>query len=245
MKSMLPSQLLKKNKKPLASKAVKQRKQLEDEPAPAKKKAPVKTSPVNTQRNTTLQLPAPEPKKAPKAKVELVPVPAEEAPSDDEIKAALKSHFGQRSDLIIQMLEDSDSDGALTLLQKSLLQSVIGVLPHLEATVIKSKGRFGAHQFNLTVSQLREFLADIQAMRDRGQVGVRVVQQTVQPAFIDIASQLSIAWIELENRAAQKMDVADFQEYRKDVLLPIKTNLATFMRDKFAEVSQAVSQSLS
>lgn len=82
------------------------------------------------------------------------------------IKRKAKRYFGKQTDKILGMIEQDDADGAVILIQKALLSSVISVLDQAENNVIASGGAKGIYAFNTLISQVRELIGDIQASQD-------------------------------------------------------------------------------
>jgi hypothetical protein len=158
--------------------------------------------------------------------------------------AKLQSFFGPKADEIVRMLEDKDTDGAVSMIGRTLLATVVNILPILEQNVQQSRCTKGAYQFNQTVSSIRELLADLQAAQDRGEIGHRIVERFIRPAFQDIGAQIVTGFAEIEAQAKNRMSDSEYQEFRKDTLEIIKRNLATYIRDVYEEQKKAVVQSL-
>jgi hypothetical protein len=103
---------------------------------------------------------------------------------------ALKTMFGQHSEKILQMLESSDSDPAIALIYKRLLQSIVDLLPLSELAIRSSKGTRGVYPYIQLVSSIRELMVDISAAQDRGMLGTSLMESVVKPAFSDMASDI-------------------------------------------------------
>lgn len=162
-------------------------------------------------------------------------------------KTALKSiesMFGQRSDSIIELLDVGNSDGALSLIMKTLLSTLVDTMPAVEGHVRRSGGQKGVYQLTQLSSQLRETCADIQAYRDRSNLGNKVVERYLRPAFLDIAVQITRTWIELEAGAASKMSKEDMAKYQEDYLVPMKRGIADYLMKQYEDVSSSLVQSL-
>lgn len=158
----------------------------------------------------------------------------------------LTTLFGQRSSLIIDLLEDdSQTDGALTTIQRTLLQLMVDVLPVVERDVRTSRGKHGVYQLNQCVSQIRELTTDIQSLRDRGQLGASVVERNLRPAYLDLAVQISLAITEIDNAAKSFMKNNEHTLFRSETLIPMKRNLATFVQQQYVEIKEAVTSGLS
>ena len=163
---------------------------------------------------------------------------------DESTYKALQSMFGERSSSIIELLDTDNSDGALSLIMKTLLKTLVDVLPVIENHVRKSGGTKGVYQFTQVTSQLRETCAEIQAYRDRANLGTKVVDRYVRPSFLDIAVQITSTWVELESQARSKMTPEDFAVYCSDTLLPMKRGIAEYLRKQYEDISASVVQAL-
>lgn len=159
-------------------------------------------------------------------------------------KKILRSRFGKRADAIIEMLDVGETDGAITTVQRTLLQTLVDVLPITEHAVRASSGRYGVYQFNQTISQIRELLNDIQASRDKGLLGQSIVDRCVRPAFLDVAAQIVLAFTTLNADASSRMSPEDAREYRKQVEA-MKRQLADYLMNQYRSVSESVVASLS
>lgn len=160
-------------------------------------------------------------------------------------KHDLEDVFGNRVDSIMELLDGDDMDGAQALIYRALLRSLVTIVPVLERNVKRSKGQKGAYQYNQTLSQLRESMADIQAMRDKGNLGMRVVEKFVRPSYLDIASHLAIAIMQIENSLTPYMTKDNLTEFQRDVLGPLKMEMSRYMRAQLESVTQNVAQALS
>lgn len=152
--------------------------------------------------NNIKSLPAPEKKKKKKSEVldvsakpkkkkkrtDLALAEEDEAPRLSKLKGkALRTQFGSGAEKILRLLEQDETDPAIALIYKRLLQSVVDVLPLAEMGIRSSKGVRGVHGFNMLISSLRELMVDVQTAQDRGLMGEMLVRSVVQPAFGDLA----------------------------------------------------------
>jgi hypothetical protein len=117
-------------------------------------------------------------------------------------------------------------------------------MPAVEGHVRRSGGQKGVYQLTQLSSQLRETCADIQAYRDRSNLGNKVVERYLRPAFLDIAVQITRTWIELEAGAASKMSKEDMAKYQEDYLTPMKRGIADYLMKQYEDVSSSLVQSL-
>lgn len=157
----------------------------------------------------------------------------------------LHSMFGENTDMILGLLNSDDNDGAQTHIYRAVMQMLVDVLPILESNLRKSKGMRGAYQLNQTVSQLRECMADIQAMRDKSLLGVRIVEKYVRPAFLDVASQMALAVMQIENELSTLLGTKEMQKFKNAILNNVKSSMAQYLQGQLHSVTQNVSQALS
>lgn len=162
----------------------------------------------------------------------------------DEARRVLNREFKDKADFIIQQLEEQNTDGAVSLLSRSVLQMLVRLLPLAEQTVIKSEGGKGIYQLNQMVSSVREMLTDLQALRDKGLLGHRIVERTIRPAFMDIGGQIVLGFVELEAKARKAMSPEDFRAYQQN-LNDTKRALAEYMQAQYADIQEQVIASLS
>ena len=155
----------------------------------------------------------------------------------------LHTMFGQRSDDIIDLLELDNADGALAMISKTLLQTLVDVIPVVERNVRRTKGQRGVYQLNQVISQVREMCHDIQAYKDKSQMGSMRVERVIRPSYLDIAVQITAAFAELETGARARMKKDDFEDYKENFLYLMKRNLATYMSQQYETVSENVVKS--
>lgn len=105
-------------------------------------------------------------------------------------KEAMTSLIGDNAEDIQQMLERGDSDSALTVLNKRLIQTCVDLIAEVEHGIRDSRGRYGVHSFNGLISSIRELMNDLQATRDRGAMGVNLVDKVIRPAMLDIGMEV-------------------------------------------------------
>lgn len=164
--------------------------------------------------------------------------------SKDRVRGIV-TMFGQRADVILSLLEHDDrTDGALTLIQRTLLQTMVDILPVIERGVRRSHGHKGVIPLNQTVSQIRELVTDIQSLRDRGHLGASIVERVLRPAFLDIGVQIALAFNNLEGSAKNKMSKEDGAAFIEE-LTSTKMAIAQYMTQQYEEVKSGVSSSLS
>ncbi len=155
----------------------------------------------------------------------------------------LQSLFGDKVESILGLVEDNDNAGAISLTGRLLLQTLVDVLPILENSVRRSKGRYGAYQFNQTVSQIRELMAELQAAQERGAMGERIVERFVKPTYINVATQIVQAFVEIQAQGRERMKEQDFIAFDR-FLNDLKRSLADFMTKSYNDMSESIVKSL-
>lgn len=162
-----------------------------------------------------------------------------------DVKKAMAENFGESAPKIIDMLEMNDNDGAMMLLKKRLLQSSIAMLTHAEKLMTDTQGAKGTYQYATLVSQIRELITDIQADRDRSFIANQLIDQTLMPAFIDLAEMVMN-----EHQAFRKemMDDEIIQEGKQlrfnTALRDLARSMAQKMQAKYKDISFKIMQQL-
>jgi hypothetical protein len=155
----------------------------------------------------------------------------------------LNSMFGQRADSIIDLLELADTDGAASLTTRTLVQTLVDILPVAERAVRRSKGTRGVMGLNQIISQVRELLHDLQAYKDRDQVGQTIVDRFVRPGFMDMAMQMTNLMVELDNQARNKMSKDDYSRYHATAD-QLRGSLADYMRRQYEDMAKGIRSSI-
>jgi hypothetical protein len=106
--------------------------------------------------------------------------------SQSSAKVSKTTLVGKSSEQILQLLESGQTDTATAVIYKTLLQSLVDVMPYLEGVIRQSKGKAGAYAYNAMISSIRELMTDIQQAQDRGRQGEILVERYILPAFLDI-----------------------------------------------------------
>lgn len=162
---------------------------------------------------------------------------------DPEVVMALNSRFGTQADTIVEMISMGNADGASSLIIKALIQSVCEVLPMAEHHIRESKSTKGIYGFNTLVSTVRELLGDLQVLKDKANLGQSIVDRTIRPSYMDIASQLVTSMTLVQESAKARMNKEDFKEFRVTVEAS-KKGMADYMMAQYRDVSDQVVKSL-
>ena len=155
----------------------------------------------------------------------------------------LMAHFGSNADTIIEMLEANNNDGALTLLKKKLLMTVIDVLPDAEAIIRETKGGKGTYQFVTLISQIRELITDIQSDQDRKHIARNLCEDVIRPSFMDIAQNMITQHHSFKKEMEGKIKPDQLQNFGKE-LQELARNMAKDMTAKYLEVEQKIFNAL-
>lgn len=203
---------------------------------------PVEEEPRRPVRKTAKAAPAarlPSPKKeAP------LPTIRDDGAVDPHTMSALQKQFGDRAERILEMLEDDEqTDGAISLLSRSIIQTLVRTLPLAETHVRNSQGTKGIYQLNQLVSGIRESLVDLQALREKGDLGRTIVERYIRPSYMEIGVQVTQMFTLVESNAKGRMSREDFVSFRQN-LEDTKLNLARYMMAQYEEVAEGVASSL-
>lgn len=149
----------------------------------------------------------------------------------------MTSILGDAAEEIQQMLEKNNSDSAIQLLQKRMLQTVVDLIPFAEQNVRESKGVRGVYQINSLITSVRELMIDMQSTRDKGALGDTLVEKIIRPTFLDLGMEMV-----LENERVMK---AIRGEVGNEVYQRLKKSheeslarLAKFVQVKYGEAKQ-------
>jgi hypothetical protein len=157
----------------------------------------------------------------------------EEQPRLSRLKGkALRTVFGRGTEKILRLLEQDETDPAIALIYKRLLQSVVDVLPLAEMGIRSSKGIRGVHGFNMLISSLRELMVDIQSAQDRGLMGQMLVQSVIQPALTDLAQETVQEYSMIAADAKSLMSAEEYEKFAA-LLRESRARLANRMTHHF------------
>ncbi len=100
------------------------------------------------------------------------------------------SVVGKNVAAIQSLLEEGNFETATNTVHKSLLQTLIDLIPFAEQAVRESRGQRGLYQINSLSSMILETLNSARAQADRGQLAQHLVERVIQPAFKTLAEDL-------------------------------------------------------
>jgi hypothetical protein len=157
----------------------------------------------------------------------------------------ISSQFNEHVTQALALLDDPENaEGAQSVIYKGLLQTLVDLVPILEHNIRKTKGNRGSYQLVQVVSQLRECMADIQAIKDKSNMGTSIVDRHVRPVLYDIAGQVSIAMVHLEAIAKNEMNPQSFQKYSAE-LQNLRIQVSNYMSMAIGNLLKNINQALS
>ena len=175
-----------------------------------------------------------------KRSTDLAVIPAKTRKARLEV---LEANFGSNSGKIIEMLESHDSDGAITLLKKKLLQTTIDLLPLAETMIRDSGSSKGVYQFATLVSQCRELMADIQADYDKGALARSIEDAVIRPAFQDMAQDILTEHHSFRKIVEDKLKPQHTSDFNTE-LKELANTLARRMQVHFLSIRDGLVRSL-
>lgn len=174
---------------------------------------------------------------------ELVVISGAKSDMTAKDRKSVKSFFGSRSGQIIDMLKIGDQDSGMALLKKTLLMTVIRVLPAAEKVLTESGTTKGTYQFVTLISQIRELMTDIQADGDRKYLARSVMESIMKPAFMDLAQEIINSHHQFRKESGRMIVPSKTQEFSAD-LQNLAMNLAKKMNDKYNEIGVKMEEAL-
>lgn len=155
----------------------------------------------------------------------------------------LSSLLAQDATRINELLETGEQDDATTLIYKRLTQSCVDAIPLVENVIRESGGGRGVYQFNQMVTTLRELLADLQAIKARGQIGVRIVDSVIRPFMLDLGMMIVKELKVIEEDARSAMSPDDYIRFR-DTVTRSRNNIAGFVNTEYSDMKRKVQEML-
>lgn len=162
---------------------------------------------------------------------------------DKKDRESLSSYFGEHSNKIMELIEMNDSDGAMTLLKKKLLQTTVDILPFAEDVLRGSGTSRGTYQFVTLVSQIRELMADIQADSDRKFIARSISDNIIRPAFMDVAQTMITEHHMFRSQAADLLEPENTKKFN-DMTKDLAQLLARKMNEVYRNVEVKVFEAL-
>lgn len=165
----------------------------------------------------------------------------------------MKSIVGESAEEISQLLEGGETDSAVAMMYKRMLQALMDLLPFAEQQVRKTKAAKGVYQVNALISNIRELMVDIQAAQDRGRIAEDLDMRILQPAFREMATQFIRDYDSLDTDLRRIFKVSielqrpatptDLSE-AKAIIVAARDRLANAMQTQYKAIQGGLMQSL-
>lgn len=164
-------------------------------------------------------------------------LPALTAEGKQRISKSGKLHsiMGDDAESLQQLLESGDSDSALSILNKRLIQTSIDLIAEVEAGIRESNGRFGVHSFNGLVQTIRELMIDLQSTQDRGAMGVTLMDTVIRPAMLEIAMAIMTEYATVANEIKLLVDADTYKEVRESQKAS-QTRAAALIQSQYGQI---------
>lgn len=147
-------------------------------------------------------------------------------------KKELVSIMGDDAEEMQQLFEDDNTDQAIRLLNRRLIQTCIDLIPQLETGIRNSKGRYGVHSLNGTIQTIRELVIDLQQMQDRGAIGESIVEKIIRPAFLEIATKIVEESATVLSEIKDTVEAGTYSTVRQ-AQIDSRNRLASVMNSKY------------
>lgn len=140
--------------------------------------------------------------------------PSGEVIEDSEFHDILQSSAND----IYRLLEVNDTDSAVQLLYKRVIQSSYQMLSKIERSMNEQSGTRGAYPFNAVASTLRDYLVDLQSSMDKSRLAESIIDNILRPMFREMASQLVIEMSVIGKEAKMIMDDQQYADFNANVM---------------------------
>ena len=130
---------------------------------------------------------------------------------------------------IYRLLEVNDTDSAIQLLYKRVIQSSYQMLSKIEQSMNESSGTKGAYPFNAVASTLRDYLVDLQSSMDKSRLAEAIIDNILRPMFREMASQLVIEMGVIGKEAKMLLDDQQYADFNANVMRTSQTRIIQCM----------------
>lgn len=151
--------------------------------------------------------------------------PSGEVIEDSEFHDILQSSAND----IYRLLEVNDTDSAIQLLYKRVIQSSYQMLSKIEQSMNESSGTKGAYPFNAVASTLRDYLVDLQSSMDKSRLAEAIIDNILRPMFREMASQLVIEMGVIGKEAKMLLDDQQYADFNANVMRTSQTRIIQCM----------------
>lgn len=160
--------------------------------------------------------------------------------SDADYKQILDSSMED----VYRLLEVNDTDNAIQLLYKRVIQSSYKMLGKIESAMENSEGTRGAYPFNAVASTLREYLVDLQSSMDRGRLAETIIDNILRPLFLEMASSVVLELSVIGKEARSLMTDSQFEDFNKNVLRTSQTKIIDVLQRSYEQAKEDARKSL-
>lgn len=133
-------------------------------------------------------------------------------------KNEFKSILTDSANEIYRLLQVNDNDNAVQLMYKSVIQASYKLLGKIESHMEESDSTRGAYPFNAVATTLRDYLTDLQASMDRGNLAQSILDNILRPLFLEMATQIVIELGNIGKEAKLSMKPREFEDFKNNVL---------------------------
>lgn len=133
-------------------------------------------------------------------------------------KSEFKSILTNTANDVYKLLQVNDTDNAVQLMYKSVIQSSYKLLGKIEEHMEESDGVRGAYPFNAIATTLRDYLTDLQSSMDRGNLAQSILDNILRPLFLEMATQIVLEFKIIGKEAETNMTTKKFNDFNINVL---------------------------
>jgi hypothetical protein len=158
-------------------------------------------------------------------------------------KGNLVSIIADDAEQMQRMFEDENTDQAIRMLNRRLIQTCIDLIPQLENSMRESNGRYGAHALNGTIQTIRELVIDLQRMQDRGAIGEAIIERIIRPSILELATKIVEESATVLSEVKDSMPEDGYNKLRQ-AQIDSRNRLASMMNQKYEFIREETIQFL-
>ena len=156
--------------------------------------------------------------------------PSGEVITDLEFKGMLTTSMND----VYKLLECDNTNNAIQLMYKRVIQLSYKTLTKLENTVDEDNPRV-AYPIATMAATLRDYLSDLQASMDRGQLAETIIDNILRPLFLEMASSVVVEISKIREEAKASMDKESFNDFNKNVLRLSQDRIVQVMQRSYEQ----------
>lgn len=153
------------------------------------------------------------------------------------------SKFGVSVSRISKLLASGDTERAVGILQRKMLDAIVNVIPIAEQEYKLRPTQSQAYALNGLVSQARELAHDIQNTGDRQKLAITLVQEIIMPAFREVAQAVIDEHYALRKRVDDKVNERDRARV-SDLIDQAGQSIARAAADQYKTVANRITESI-